>query len=192
MGFNPVWNGLRVHGRNGPARAAKERHCPVVLLEHRGMIPADMTAFTGNLYLAFRRTGNFSGAVHLVERVAIHAFHARPKMNVRQEPVLFRPVYCRGQTAVSERRLEAPLEVLLEKTNVIGSHMIRIVAFQAGGGPRVSDDGVFPRSAVFAVGVRYVACRAAEAAMLSPSSRAFCMQVAPQAGPPEQIVPEIS
>jgi hypothetical protein len=103
------------------------------------MVSAHVTTLAGNFDTVVRGMGDLSGAVHFVQGMAIRALHACTKVNIRQKAVLFGAVDSGRLTSLHYRRSKPPVEILLEQSNVICSHVVGIVALQTRSNAWVSN-----------------------------------------------------
>ena len=130
--------------------------------------------------MVVRRTGDFSSAMYLIQRMTIHALHACTEMNIRHQAVLLGAVNSGGLMSLHHWRSEAAVEIFFEQPDVICSDVVGVVAFQARSNPGIPNQRVGTRLSVAAIRVSNVACRASEAAMFPPTFRTFGVKVASQ------------
>jgi hypothetical protein len=132
-------DGFRIPSWNPASLSSKERHLAIRFFLNRWMASAHVTTFAGNLDTVVQGTGGFSGAMHLLQCMAIRALHACTEVNIRQKAVLFGAVDSGWLTSLHHRRSKSPVEILLEQSNVICSHVVGVVAFQTRSNPWVSN-----------------------------------------------------
>jgi len=130
---------LRIPRWNAVSLSSEENHLSIIFSLNRWMVSEHVATFAGHLDTVVRGMGRLSGAVHFLQGMAICALHTCTKVNIRHQPVLFGAVDSGRLTSLHYWRSKAPVEILLEQSNVICSHMVGVVAFQTRSDPWVSN-----------------------------------------------------